>query len=328
VSQSGTIQSLFIIRSAVVILDLVLDTLLEGCLIVGQSVGASEYGDLRRRLLMKYKLIISDFDGTLAWYDHKVTKRTIEAIKAYQDKGGIFTISTGRSYETLAEHLPKYGLDKVDLPIGCYNGAAVYSSKTGKPLVKYSIPNSLAIEWLQHLEQYDVYVQCYVDDTIYIKHRAKFSDIYARGQQVNFVQVGNLVQFLTKTGFEPSKFVIVGTPDRTLEIDYIYNKLYKYLFGDLTFMQSHAQLFEIISAKASKGVVAQEIASMLNIPLSRTVCIGDNDNDISMLLVAGLSVAVDNARTGVKRVAKYHTWHCSDDGVANVLEQAVLDELP
>jgi len=99
---------------------------------------------------MKYKLIVSDFDGTLNWYDDIVSQRqrTIEAIKAYRAKGGIFTLSTGRSYESLVDFLRAYDLHLVDVPVGCYNGAAIYSSATGELLTQYTIPNDEAIRWV------------------------------------------------------------------------------------------------------------------------------------------------------------------------------------
>lgn len=279
---------------------------------------------------MKYKLIVSDFDGTLNWYDDIVSQRqrTIEAIKAYRAKGGIFTLSTGRSYESLVDFLRAYDLHLVDVPVGCYNGAAIYSSATGELLTQYTITNDEAIRWVKHATLQNAYIQCYVDEKIYVNHINAFSKRYARGVELNFVEVGDLAKFLSETGYTPKKMLIMGMPDKISEIDHLYNHVYKKDFEKLTFLQSHATLWEIISAEASKGHIVKEISSMLNIPLSETICMGDNINDISMLEVAGLSVAVENARDEVKAIAKYHTVSCVDGGVATILEQAVRDELP
>ena len=279
---------------------------------------------------MKYKLIVSDFDGTLNWYHDIVGQRlrTIDAISAFRAKGGIFTLNTGRSYESLEDSLKLYQLDKVDVPVGCYNGAAIYSSATGKLVAQYSIPNDLAIRWIKHASQWEVYIQCYVDKNIYIENTTKFTEIYCRGTKLNFVEVGDLVSFLKHTGYTPKKLLIMGMPDKILEIDYLYNNLYKSDFLDLTFMQSHDMLYEIISSKASKGNAVQEIAGMLDVDLSNIVCIGDNINDVSMLQVAGLGVAVENAKDEVKAVARHHTLHCTEGGVAKTIEDVVADLLP
>ncbi|MCL1944341.1 MAG: Cof-type HAD-IIB family hydrolase [Firmicutes bacterium] len=279
---------------------------------------------------MKYKLIITDFDGTLNGYSHQnpADKRTLDAIKAYRDKGGIFTISTGRSYESLAPFLVNFKMDKLSIPVGCYNGAAIYGCDTGKILMQFSIPNDVAIRWIRHAMQYNVYIQCYVDDVIYVNHLTRFSQMYSRGFNLNFKEVGNLVQFLQETGYTPKKLLIMGMPDKVTEVDYLYNSLHKAEFEDLTFLQSHAMLYEIISVNASKGQIAQELSKMVGVSLKDTICIGDNINDISMLKLAGLAVAVDNARQEVKDIAGYITNHCDECGVANVLELATNDLLP
>lgn len=49
-----------------------------------------------------------------------------------------------------------------------------------------------------------------------------------------------------------------------------------------------------------KGNGLQEMAAYFNIPIEDTVAIGDNFNDVPMLQVAGLSVAMGNAEEDVK----------------------------
>ena len=47
---------------------------------------------------MKYKLMISDYDGTLGGAPtNTIDDETLSAIREYQEKGGIFVIYTGNS---------------------------------------------------------------------------------------------------------------------------------------------------------------------------------------------------------------------------------------
>ncbi|MEG2014098.1 MAG: HAD hydrolase family protein, partial [Clostridia bacterium] len=71
---------------------------------------------------------------------------------------------------------------------------------------------------------------------------------------------------------------------------------------------------------ASKGEGVRALASMLDIPLSQVVCVGDNENDISMLKVAGLAVAVDNATDFAKNASTYITTSVLDDGVGKLID--------
>ena len=57
---------------------------------------------------------------------------------------------------------------------------------------------------------------------------------------------------------------------------------------------------EIMDKNGHKGNGIQQMAAHFNIPIEDTVAIGDNFNDVPMLEVAGLSVAMGNAEEDVK----------------------------
>ena len=65
----------------------------------------------------------------------------------------------------------------------------------------------------------------------------------------------------------------------------------------------------------------------LKINLKDTISIGDDYNDISMFLVTGFSVAMENANNDVKSKAKYITKSNNDEGVAVFLEKILKGEI-
>ena len=81
--------------------------------------------------------------------------------------------------------------------------------------------------------------------------------------------------------------------------------------------------FSIISNEASKGIALKKLAVYLNIPMSQTVAIGNDNNDLSMIQVAGVGVAVENAINELKKASNYITNSNDDDGVANFLQTLV-----
>ena len=54
------------------------------------------------------------------------------------------------------------------------------------------------------------------------------------------------------------------------------------------------------------------------------MCIGDSNNDLSMIENAGTGVAVANAKPVVRAAAKLITASNDEDGVAEVIEQVLL----
>ncbi len=78
---------------------------------------------------------------------------------------------------------------------------------------------------------------------------------------------------------------------------------------------------EANAKSVSKGTAIKFIASYYNIPMFRTIAFGDGENDIEMLHVASLGVAMKNASDLVKSHANDITDFTNDDaGVGKYLE--------
>ena len=65
----------------------------------------------------------------------------------------------------------------------------------------------------------------------------------------------------------------------------------------------------------------------MDIKPEEIVAFGDNHNDIGMLQLAGLGVAMGNAHEEVQAAADYITLSNAQDGVAVVIEEMVLPTL-
>ena len=82
---------------------------------------------------------------------------------------------------------------------------------------------------------------------------------------------------------------------------------------------------ELVKKGVSKGNALAATAQEANVPLAETIAIGDSDNDLSMILQAGLGVAMKNGEAHVKAAADYITERsCEENGVAEVIEKFIL----
>jgi hydroxymethylpyrimidine pyrophosphatase-like HAD family hydrolase len=68
------------------------------------------------------------------------------------------------------------------------------------------------------------------------------------------------------------------------------------------------------------------VASHYGIEMAEVMAIGDAPNDVAMLQVAGVSIAMDNAHPLVKRVADWVAPSNNDHGVCAALERYGLCE--
>ena len=93
-------------------------------------------------------------------------------------------------------------------------------------------------------------------------------------------------------------------------------------FGDrLLINSSKPYNVEAVDAHASKGKAVGFLANKYGISLSDTMTFGDNLNDLQMIEVAGMGVAVGNAVDTLKNAADYIAENCEDDGVAKTIRK-------
>lgn len=70
-------------------------------------------------------LITVDFDRTFSARDSSVPQRNLDAVRFFMERGGAFTINTGRSAVNFAKHLQD---TPVNAPFLLYNGSAAYEN--------------------------------------------------------------------------------------------------------------------------------------------------------------------------------------------------------
>ena len=76
---------------------------------------------------------------------------------------------------------------------------------------------------------------------------------------------------------------------------------------------------DIHHSQASKGDAIEEIKRDLGV--SRVICFGDSDNDLSMFALADESYAPSNAKAAVKAAATAVIGHHDEDGIARFLQE-------
>ena len=81
----------------------------------------------------------------------------------------------------------------------------------------------------------------------------------------------------------------------------------------------HPEFTDITANGADKGKGIQAIARHEGFDPSRTIAFGDGGNDTSMILQAGIGIAMGNAIDALKQQADYVTTSVDDDGILNAL---------
>ncbi|MCL2370475.1 MAG: Cof-type HAD-IIB family hydrolase [Firmicutes bacterium] len=268
---------------------------------------------------MKYKLVISDFDGTLQRDDGTVSQRTVKAIKDYIARGGIFTVSTGRMCKSILPRLAELGLDKVNIPLMGYQGARIIDNITGEVFFESNISNEESISIVRDCKKLDIYHQIYcAPERLITNEYTWISDAYYKAAGVKAEAAGDLEEFLTKTKLDCHKILTIVKPEQSRDI----MKYFAERYSKSTAYISHPSFVEMVNREGSKGIAAKWAAKKFGIKISEVLGVGDSLNDLPLIEATGCGVAVANAMPELKAAADIVSKYSNnEDAVARLLEE-------
>ncbi len=282
---------------------------------------------------LKYRLVAADLDGTLLDDGYEISDVTRAAVKRYVAAGGIFTIATGRSRESIKQYLSDLGLDKTPVKLICNIGAAVVNSQTLEYERVYGIPQETAAALFGFAEPRASFAVAYTEDGKKINTLNALNKKYCEIIGGGYEEVGALGEYAARGGSNTLKAVFI-TDERKLEI--LTAELARE-FPELRFIRSTAPvlreikdrddpnfvaaMIECVSSDASKGRALEYVADSYGIPMTQVMAVGDSFNDVDMIKAAGLGVATGNAKGPVKNLADAVTDANTQDGVAKAIDR-------
>ncbi len=272
---------------------------------------------------MAIKLIVSDIDGTLidsVNLKFDPSPENAAAVRAAAERGITVALATGRMYKSAARYAVDLGLDE-STPVISYNGALIKSIKGG---VVYSscLPGELAVEILEYAFARGLYIQLYYNDEFHYETEEEKARIYQRATRLPGVASGKEgLKKLAATGTIPKLLIIAEEAEMARGI---INDLNRDFAGRIIAVQSAERYIDIMLPEVSKGNAVKQLAKLYGCDLSEVMCLGDSENDISMLEVAGLAVAMGDAAEPVKVVADFVTGPVGEHGFAQAIEKFIL----
>lgn len=273
---------------------------------------------------MGYKLIACDMDETLLNDNHEICQRNIDVIKRARKEYGIkFVLATGRSYDLVQKQLQDLDLyDKEDEYVLSFNGGAL-TENSGNRILQFK---GLSFNKVKELFEFglskNLCVHIYTKDALYIYNM--FEDSRERLKNIAHIEMNdNSIDFLEDTPI--GKLIY-----ESLDMDFLMSlekEMSNMIENQCTISYSSNRYMELNTLGVDKGQGLIDLAKILNIDIKDTIAIGDNYNDMSMLKVAGLSVAANNAIEDVKEVCDYTTEADNNEGaVAELIEKFIFNK--
>ena len=264
---------------------------------------------------IRYPLIVSDFDGTLVKADGTVSEFSKQTIKNYIRDGGVFAISTGRMPAGILPRVKELGLNGF---VCCGQGSAIVDIQTNEVISEGNIPNATAITICKKMEEMGLHIHVYDLWEYYCNMDDEALKMYASivKTKANLVLDKPLSRFLEETGLCPCKILAMVAPE---DNERVRLELVNENFDGCEVTRSSVFLVEIGNANYSKGTAVKFLAEKYNIPLEKTIAVGDQINDLPMIQTAGLGIAVQNADENLKARATVLDYTNEEDAVANLI---------
>ena len=253
------------------------------------------------------KALFFDIDGTLVSFNtHKVAQSTIDGLNIAKERGIKIFISTGRPLSFInnledIEHL----VDGYITTNGSYNfmGKSVISM--------HSIPKEEVLTLVDYLNKHEYpAILVGTDNTAVINHKPIVDRIVIDTLNITNIDFSITAETVLKQD------ILQITPFITQEQQDIIMPQIPHCASE----RWHPEFIDTVNKQASKGKALSDIVAYNDLLISETMAFGDGGNDISMLLKAGVGVAMGNANDNVKTRANYVTSSADDDGIYKALK--------
>jgi Cof subfamily protein (haloacid dehalogenase superfamily) len=272
---------------------------------------------------MDYKLMVLDVDGTLLNSNHEITPRTLAALTKVQQAGVTIVLASGRPPHGLADIVRQLELPTYGGYVIAYNGSQIIDARTGEVMFERRL-NPEILPYLEKKARKNRFpIFTYTDHRI-ITDTPDNAHIKAEAE-LNGMEVVYEPEFSISVDFNPCKVVLVSDEEPTLVG--LTDLWKRRLNGTCEAHRSEDYFLEVLPYGVDKSASLSVLLDYLKVNPREVVAIGDGVRDVGVLQMAGVSVAMGNARKSVQACADRVTASNDDDGVALVIEQALLAKM-
>lgn len=271
----------------------------------------------------KIKMIGFDLDGTLLTTDKRMTSYTKEVLEEAIRRNIIVLAVTGRPFSGVPKELREF--EGIRYLITS-NGARVVED--GKSIYEKLLPVENARKILDIFEEYDTLREIYYDGQGYAQESAlKQIECYVK----SVAMAGYITSSRLPVSNLREKFEEENRDLDKIQAIFRYPQDKKDAWKRISALKGVEitgaldNNIEVNSENVHKGIALLWLAERLGIKKEEIMAFGDGSNDLKMICDAGVGVAMSNGIESVKEVADIIAKSNDEDGVAQIIDQYVLN---
>lgn len=271
-----------------------------------------------------YQLISLDMDGTLLNSCKEISPKTVSALRHAMDKGKEVVLCTGRCPKELEKYF--HQLPGLRYCV-CNSGAFIYDLPERKMRFVHPIEPKVLERLYAILRTRDLLPQIFMDGRPHFDREKmeRLEDYQIDFYRPLFLSTGvfcdDPYRDTIREGHPVTKLCLYHrSPEQREET--------RQMLAGLPLVLADAEIssLEVTPAGADKGAGLITLCQYLDIPLEDAIAVGDSFNDLPVLNVAGLPVAMGNARDAVKDICAAVVADCDHDGVAEAVVRFLIPD--
>lgn len=256
----------------------------------------------------RYQAIFMDIDGTLLNSDHRISEKTVKALRTWINSGRELILASSRGLSGIEPIVRRYDLSCSIIALGGSvikdkNDTIIYEKgmniETVKKVLDFSTHEKQPVSWSAY--SVDKWIANSIDDPKIVKE-AEIVEASPTGcdlsQFANDEKIGKVLFFCDS-----------GTIN-AVEAKLIIS------FPQLSIAKSSDILLEVNPKGISKASAVSEYCKLKDIALEDTIAFGDNYNDLHMLEIVGRPIVMGNAPVDIRNRFDMITLDNNHDGVA------------
>ena len=269
-------------------------------------------------------LLVTDLDGTFFAQGARLVERNLEALKVFKERGGRFTVATGRIHVNVLKAFSNVA-EVCNAPGIMANGSFLYDFSTGTRMCECPMNQRLVCDVIRFAHEVEPEAAARISTGDGLAADSRMTNGYVDWDLEHYKGNGEIVRSPMEEWDLDSmtffKIVFRGDADTLARLRPHVEKR----FGNrLEYCASSPEFFEIQAVGCHKGQALLNLKAALereNGEAWTTFAIGDYENDLPMLRAADRSACPANAMEAVKAVVDDHVCHCNEGAIADWLER-------
>ena len=266
---------------------------------------------------LPFRAIALDLDGTLLDPQGQISPVTQRVLRELSGRGIHLVIASGRMTPRVVPYANELG---IPMTLVTYNGAETLDGQAPNWKLRETRPisNQTRDAVFELCREGNIFLNVYADGKLHGYHpNAKFAPSLLYGTQTGAQYAGlhDQLDVLPQKGI--SKLLVVDTQENR---DRLFQKWTPLLADHCSLVKSNPEYLEFMALGVSKGSALGSWLATKGISNQELIAFGDAENDLEMLNLAALGIAMGNASPGLRaNWSRISPWTHAQDGVAREL---------